>query len=150
MATSPALDLKSLSEAATRKGVQLLSAADFTHPLWRQELGEQLVDDGSGLFRLQGEPEFAPRFVLGTEISCVWRDPPVTGRGRRVHLLLFAPDFDAVDALTTLFGPHGALASDGHALLSVQQTLSFPSRPSRASGKSWPPPSPAGPWLCRA
>ena len=57
--------------------------------------------------------------MLGTEINCVWKDPPVTGRGRRVHLLLFAPDFDAVDALITRFGPHGALASDGRPLLKL-------------------------------
>ena len=119
MATSRALDLTTLSEAAERKGVQLLSAADFTHPEWRRELGEKLVDDGSGLFQLKDAHPDAPRFVLGTEISCVWRDPPVTGRGRRVHLLLFAPDFAAVDALIARFEPHGALASDGRPLLKL-------------------------------
>jgi DNA helicase-2/ATP-dependent DNA helicase PcrA len=117
MATSRALDLTTLSEAAQQKGVQLLSAADFTHPEWRRELAEKLIDDGSGLFQLKGAHPDAPRFVLGTEVSCVWRDPPVTGRGRRVHLLLFAPDFVAVDALIARFEPHGALASDGRPLL---------------------------------
>jgi uncharacterized protein (TIGR00375 family) len=123
MATSRALNLTSLSDAAKRKGVQLLSAADFTHPEWRRELEEKLVDDGSGLFRLKGAPDLDPstdpRFVLGTEISCVWRDPPITGRGRRGHLLLFAPDFAAVDALIDRFAPHGALASDGRPLLKL-------------------------------
>jgi len=119
MATSRALDLESLSEAAERKGVQLLSAADFTHPEWRRELAEKLVDDGTGLYQLKSAYPNAPQFVLGTEISCVWRDPPVTGRGRRVHLLLFAPDFAAVDALIARFEPHGALASDGRPLLKL-------------------------------
>ncbi len=119
MATSRALDLTSLSEAGIRKGVQLLSAADFTHPDWRVELGEQLVEDGSGLFRVKGASSSAPRFVLGTEISCVWRDPPVTGRGRRVHLLLFAPDFETVDTLIARLDPHGALGSDGRPLLKL-------------------------------
>ena len=119
MATSRALDLTTLSGAAERKGVQLLSAADFTHPEWRCEIGEKLVDDGSGLFHLKVAHPDAPRFVLGTEVSCVWRDPPITGRGRRVHLLLFAPDFAAVDALISRFEPHGALASDGRPLLKL-------------------------------
>lgn len=119
MATSRALDLTTLSEAAERKGVQLLSSADFTHPEWRREIGEKLVADGSGLFQLKGALPDACRFVLGTEISCVWRDPPVTGRGRRVHLLLFAPDFAAVDALIARFEPHGVLASDGRPLLKL-------------------------------
>jgi uncharacterized protein (TIGR00375 family) len=119
MATSRALDLSSLAEAAERKGVQLLSAADFTHPEWRRELGEKLIGDGSGMFRLKGASRRSPSFILGTEISCVWRDPPVSGRGRRVHLLLIAPDLVAVDALIARFGPHGALGSDGRPLLKL-------------------------------
>ena len=115
----PRPDLTSLSDAAKRKGVQLLSAADFTHPEWRRELEENLVDDGSGLLQLKGAPNSDPRFVFGTEISCVWRDPPITGRGPRVHLLLFAPDFAAVDALIERFAPHGALACDGRPLLKL-------------------------------
>ncbi|MCH8817303.1 MAG: DNA helicase UvrD [Chloroflexi bacterium] len=131
MATSRALDLSVMAEAAVRKGIQILSAADFTHPEWRRELGERLVDDGSGLFRLEGPqaktPRFGPRFVLGTEVSCVWRDPPRSGRGRRVHLLLFAPDFDAVDALIARIEPYGALGSDGRPLLklSVHDLVGF-------------------------
>lgn len=134
MATSRALDLDTLAAAAVRKGVRLLSAADFTHPEWRRELGDRLIDDGSGLFRLvpesrgesheptgpgAGTARFATRFVLGTELSCVWRDPPITGRGRRVHLLLFAPDIKTVDALIARFDPFGALGSDGRPLLKV-------------------------------
>ncbi len=119
MATSRALDLSSLAEAAERKGVQLLSTADFTHPEWLRELGEKLLNDGSGLFRLKGASRRSPSFVLGTEISCVWRDPPVSGRGRRVHLLLYAPDFAAVDALVARFKHHGALGSDGRPLLKL-------------------------------
>lgn len=119
MATSRALDLSSLADAAVRKGVHLLSAADFTHPEWRRELGERLVDDGSGLFRMEGASLAALRFVLGTEVSCVWRDPPVTGRGRRVHMLLFAPDLAAVDALIARLDRYGALGSDGRPLLKL-------------------------------
>jgi uncharacterized protein (TIGR00375 family) len=119
MATSRALDLNAISESAERKGVQLLSAADFTHPEWRSELDEKLIEDGPGLFQVKDARPDAPRFVLGTEVSCVWRDPPVTGRGRRVHMLLFAPDFAAVDALIARFEPHGALASDGRPLLKL-------------------------------
>ncbi|MDE2765422.1 MAG: endonuclease Q family protein, partial [Chloroflexota bacterium] len=56
------------------------------------------------------------RFVLGTEVSCVYRQ---AGRGRRVHLLLFAPGFDAVHRLCAAFAPYGALASDGRPTLSL-------------------------------
>lgn len=54
------------------------------------------------------------RFVLGTEVSCVY---PQGGRTRRIHVLIFAPDFAAVDGLRKAFAPFGALESDGRPTL---------------------------------
>lgn len=114
MATSPALDPAALAEAGRAKGVDLLSTADFTHPGWRRDLAESLEEVAPGLFALRGAGEGAPRFVLGTEVSCVWRQDD---RGRRVHLLLFAPGFDAVERICDGLEPHGSLKSDGRPLL---------------------------------
>ena len=117
---SPALDLTTLAEGAAAKGVDLLAASDFTHPAWLAELERGLAPVGdTGLFSLRsGEaaPMTGARFVLGTEVSCVYRQAE---RGRRVHLLLFAPDFDVVHRLCALFAPYGALASDGRPTLSL-------------------------------
>ena len=54
------------------------------------------------------------RFVLGTEVSCVY---PQDGRTRRIHLLVLAPDFAATDGLRKAFAPNGALDSDGRPTL---------------------------------
>lgn len=54
------------------------------------------------------------RFVLGTEVSCVYSQG---GRTRRIHVLIFAPDFAAVDGLRKAFAPFGALESDGRPTL---------------------------------
>ena len=61
-----------------------------------------------------GAARRGPRFVLGTEVSCVY---PQSGRTRRLHLLVLAPDFDAVDRLCEALAPHGRLASDGRPTL---------------------------------
>ena len=69
---------------------------------------------GLGQDRASRSPEAGPRFVLGTEVSCVY---PQSGRTRRLHLLVLAPDFDAVDRLCEALAPHGRLASDGRPTL---------------------------------
>ena len=109
-ATSKNLTLESLAAWARIKGIDLLSSADFTHPAWRRELEEKLDPVSPGLYRFGGVS-----FVLGTEVSCVYKQG---GRSRRVHMLLFAPDFATVAELCTAFSKAGAkLESDGRPTL---------------------------------
>ena len=104
--------LDNLASRARIKGIQLLASGDFTHPAWRNELGRRFEPDGSGLYVYDDV-----RFVLGTEVSCVYSQG---GRVRRVHLLLVAPDFGTVDqiiqALTSL---RNNLESDGRPTLGI-------------------------------
>ena len=111
--TSPSLDLATMSRWARIKGIDLLATGDFTHPVWLERLRRELVDAGDGLFRLASDSA-GPRFVLGTELSCVF---PQDGRSRRIHLLVLAPEFEAVDRLCTALALHGSLASDGRPML---------------------------------
>jgi len=90
-ATSKSLTLENLAAWARLKGIDLLASGDFTHPLWRQELEDNLSEAAPGLYTFGGV-----QFVLGTEVSCVYTQG---GRGRRLHLLLYAPDFPTVERL---------------------------------------------------
>ena len=54
-ATSKNLDLEHLHLAAQMKGLTVLGTGDATHPGWFDEIGEKLVPDGDGLFRLNDE-----------------------------------------------------------------------------------------------
>lgn len=104
--------LENLASWARIKGVQLLASGDFTHPAWRNELGRKLEPDGQGLYVYDDV-----RFVLGTEVSCVYSQG---GRARRVHLLLFAPDFGTVDRIIqALAGLKNNLESDGRPTLGI-------------------------------
>ena len=130
MATSPSITLDSMASLAGIKGIDLLATADFTHPAWLADLKAKLVPLDDGLFRLRERAltaggaaiaarqrmpvRRAPRFVLGTEVSCVYAQG---GRTRRLHLLVLAPDFGAVDRLCAALAPHGKLASDGRPTL---------------------------------
>ncbi|MCH7841760.1 MAG: DNA helicase UvrD [Chloroflexi bacterium] len=87
-ACSKRLTLANMAAWAKVKGIELLSTADFTHPAWLAELEENLTSAGDRDYEFDGV-----RFVLGTELSCVYRQGD---RSRRVHLLVFAPGFEAV------------------------------------------------------
>ena len=109
-ATSKNLTLESLAAWARVKGIDLLSSADFTHPVWRRELEDKLVPVSPGLYQFGGV-----NFVLGTEVSCVYKQ---AGRSRRIHLLLFAPDFATVAKLCKAFSNgNNKLESDGRPTL---------------------------------
>lgn len=110
-ATSKALTLENLSEWASLKGIDLLACGDFTHPVWFDELCQKLEPDASGLYQFNGM-----RFVLGTEVSCVYRQG---GRQRRVHILLFAPSFDVAAQLNRALASYGDLTLDGRPTLSL-------------------------------
>ncbi len=109
-ATSSALTLPNLAEWANLKGIDLLATADFTHPVWFRELQDNLTAAAAeGLYAFGGV-----HFVLGTEVSCVYRQG---GQGRRVHLLLLAPDLDTAARLNRALAAYGNLESDGRPTL---------------------------------
>tara|TARA_B100000315_G_scaffold130580_1_gene120191 strand:- start:1583 stop:2833 length:1251 start_codon:yes stop_codon:yes gene_type:complete len=111
-ACSKNLTLENLSAWAKLKGIDLLACGDFTHPVWYGELRRKLTPTGSGLYGFKGV-----HFVLGTEVCCIYRQG---GRSRRVHLLLFAPDFDTVDRLNlALAAGKNKLESNGRPTLSL-------------------------------
>ncbi|MCY4581385.1 MAG: endonuclease Q family protein [Chloroflexi bacterium] len=148
--TSPALSLQTLAYWADIKGLDVLACGDFTHPAWLAELKGSLRSEDDGLFELVAQPERhdvlgrerPARFVLGTEVSCVYSQE---GRGRRLHLLILAPDFDAVDGICRAFAPHGALASDGRPMLRlsgrdvVEAVLTVDARCEVVPAHAWTP-----------
>jgi uncharacterized protein (TIGR00375 family) len=127
-ATSRDCDLEHLYLAGRKKGLALLASGDFTHPGWQAELREKLVAAEPGLFRLRPEIERAldaelpktaappPRFVLEVEISNIYRRADKT---RKVHNLVYAPDWDSAARFTERLGRRGNLASDGRPILGL-------------------------------
>ena len=130
-ATSRNCDLKHLAIWARKKGIGVVGTGDFTHPAWRAELKEQLVPAEPGLFRLRPDLEKAVdaelppacagsltpvRFMLSVEISTIYKKGDKT---RKIHHLVYAPDFDAVDRLVAALTRIGNLHSDGRPILGL-------------------------------
>ena len=110
--TANDITIPTLAQWARRKGIHLLAAADFTHPVWRAHLQETLQPAAGDLFAYEDI-----HFILGTELSCVFKH---AGRGRRMHLLVYVPSFTAVEKLCRFLERIGAkLAWDGRPFISL-------------------------------
>ncbi len=129
-ATSKEMDVEHLDKWAKIKGIKVLGTGDFTHPQYLKELKEALEPAEPGLFKLKATavkktkkllgdfhlPENDTRFILTAEISCIYSK---NNRTRKIHLLIFAPSFDAVEKINAHLGWIGNIKSDGRPILGL-------------------------------
>jgi DNA helicase II / ATP-dependent DNA helicase PcrA len=135
-ACSRDLDLDNLAWWARRKGITLLGTGDFTHPAWFAHLKDALDPAEPGLFQLKPDRARAVgqklpkslagvdqpvRFQLSVEISTIYKRAAPNGddRTRKVHHLIYLPDFDSVERFNTALGRIGNLGSDGRPILGL-------------------------------
>jgi len=112
-ACSKDINIQNLERWAKIKGVNLLGTSDFTHPLWIKELKSNLKEvENTGMF--QTNTGF--KFILQTEISLIYSQG---GKGRRVHNVVFAPSFQAVDEITQYLLKHGRIDYDGRPIFKI-------------------------------
>jgi len=127
-ATSKDCDLEHLAYWARKKGITVVGTGDFTHPVWLAELKEKLQPAEPGLFRLRDDiarsvDERLPpscngptRFMLSVEISTIYKKGELT---RKVHHLVYVPDFAAADRFGARLARIGNIASDGRPILGL-------------------------------
>jgi uncharacterized protein (TIGR00375 family) len=126
-ATSKNATLEGFYQWANIKGMQVVGTGDFTHPGWFRELREKLIPAEPGLFRLKKKPRTPGlpgltsggsevRFCLSAEISTIYKK---AGRARKIHSLIYAPDFDSVARTNKELAKIGNIASDGRPILGL-------------------------------
>jgi len=127
-ATSPESTLAGLAAWARIKGITVIASGDFTHPEWFRRLKDELVPAEPGLFRLKDEtaaisplagvtPLSGPvRFLLSAEISSIYKRH---GKVRKIHNLLYVPDFAAAERINLRLSGIGNIASDGRPILGL-------------------------------
>ena len=127
-ATSQDLNLEQLSYWARLKGLQVISTGDCIHPQWLKELKQKLEPAQEGLFRLRKEHDtFASqrlpsacqdelRFILTTEISNIYKKDD---KVRKIHNVVFLPDFEAADIVQKRLDAIGNIRSDGRPILGL-------------------------------
>lgn len=126
-ATSKAGNLQGLAAWAHVKGIHLLGTGDFTHPGWFSQLKEQLEPAEPGFYKLKDEaippalseatPVALPsRFLLTAEISSIYKRH---GAVRKVHNLLYVPDFASAERINSVLAGIGNIESDGRPILGL-------------------------------
>lgn len=130
-ATSRRLTPANLSAWARVKGLHVLGTGDFTHSQWRRELKEALVfDEATGLYKVRDAravdaelPDYPgmgggvdAQFMLQGEISSIYKRG---GAVRKVHNLVFMPDFDSAEKFCEKLAQTGNLESDGRPILGL-------------------------------
>lgn len=111
-ATSYDINIANLEKWARVKGINLLGTGDFSHPEWNKELRKYLREDGTGILKTEeGFP-----FMLTNEICLMYSQD---GKGRRVHLVLLAPNFEVVDQITKYLLSKGRIDYDGRPIFNI-------------------------------
>jgi PHP family Zn ribbon phosphoesterase len=119
------MTLESLWKWAQLKGITVLGTGDFTHPKWFQELQDKLEPIGKNLFKLKDkfQKDDIPAsctaevfFTLTAEISTIYSKK---GRTRKIHNLIFVPDFSTALKINTALSRIGNLSADGRPILGL-------------------------------
>ena len=117
-ATSKNLSFENLEKYGRMKGVGLMGTGDFQHPEHRIQIDAALTEDDKGILRTKtGYP-----FIWQTEISFMFTQ---AGKGRAIHLVIFAPNNNAADKITKYFESKGRVDYDGRPIfgMSVKQVV---------------------------
>lgn len=113
-AVSREMTIKNLFACGVRKGIGLIATGDWTHPLWMKEIETELEETGNGFLQLKGTKE-GPKFLLSTEISCIFSQ---NGKTRRVHTLIWVPTIaSAIKIGQEITKQGGNVLSDGRPIL---------------------------------
>lgn len=129
-ACSPQLELPNIAAACVQKGIDICATGDYTHPAWFAHIQDNLEEVGeTGLFRLKRSTQKTAnqesrsdnvdhvRFILSTEISCIYRHKDKT---RRLHHVILAPSISAVERFNTALEKRGAnIRADGRPILGI-------------------------------
>ncbi len=127
-ACSPQLTLENIDLWCRIKGVSLVNCADFTHPLWFDEIKQKLEPAGNGLYYLKPnlrlkdsrfkEKELLPvNFIIGTEVACIYTH---AGSMRRVHHCIYSPSIEIAGAINQKLIERGCkLKADGRPILGM-------------------------------
>jgi len=119
-AVSPQMVLSEMATWAAKKGLNLITTSDFTHPLWFRSIKSELEEAGTGIYKLKkttNQKAKDVRFILTTEIASIYKQG---GKLRRIHNLVFAPSIEMVEKINKEFLSRACnLSSDGRPIVGL-------------------------------
>ncbi len=97
-ACSKSINFENLVKWAKIKGLNLLGTSDFTHPIWFEEIKNNLVEK-NGFYYYQDFP-----FIISGEISLIYTHK---SKGRKVHLNLLIPSLEIAEKINNYLDNKG-------------------------------------------
>jgi uncharacterized protein (TIGR00375 family) len=119
------MSLENIWKWAQLKGITVVGTGDFTHPKWFQELKVKLDINDNNLLQLKNKfhqkdipvsCKTGVYFMLTAEISCIYSK---RGGIRKIHNLIFVPDFATAAKLNSILSRIGNLSADGRPILGL-------------------------------
>ena len=119
-AVSQNMVLTEMAKWAAKKGINLLTVSDFTHPLWARAIKAELTEAGEGVYKLtvnNSQLTSNVRFILSTEIASIYKQGE---KLRRIHNLVFAPSIEIVEKINKELRARACnLSSDGRPIIGL-------------------------------
>ncbi len=129
-AVSPRMNVPNMYIWGRKKGINILSLADFTHPLWFREMRALVTEVNPGVYKLKdkqlvsnelgalSQREFlGPFFILTTEVAAIYTE---NGVSHRIHNLIFSPNFETAEKVNAALVKRGInISSDGRPILGL-------------------------------
>ena len=121
-ACSKDLELSNIARWCEKKGIEVCATGDFTHPVWFSDIKNELEETSEGAYELKSKKS-PTKFILGTEISCIYKK---NDQVRRLHHNVYFPKLADVEKFIKALEDRGCnLRSDGRPIigLSSQELL---------------------------
>lgn len=119
-AVSQQMVLPEMAKWGAKKGINLLTTGDWTHPLWMRSIKRELEEAGEGIYKMRdekGEMRNGVRFILTTEIASIFKQGE---KLRRIHNLVFAPNIETAEKINKeLLSRACNLGSDGRPIIGL-------------------------------
>ena len=116
-ACSRDLNLENIDKTCRIKGVDIIATGDFTFPDWFKSIKDELEEiDNSGLYKLKTAQDEKIKFILSTELALIYKK---FDRARRIHLVVQAPNIEAVEELNNYLDKKYNIRSDGRPILGM-------------------------------
>ncbi len=116
-ACSKKLTLENIDLTCRYKGINIVATGDFTYPDWFSSIEEELEEiDASGLYRHINSKDDSVKFIIGTEVSLIYKD---SEKCRRIHICIHAPDIKSAKELNDYLDKRYNIRSDGRPILGM-------------------------------
>ena len=116
-ATSQKMTINEITRFAKIKGLRIVGTGDFTHPKWLKELSNELEKQNeTNLYHSRKNPESPVRYMLTGEVCTTFYD---NEKSRRIHHVIFSPNFETVTQINERLAHYGNLIVDGRPFLNM-------------------------------